>query len=271
MSSPLYDRPEISRAYFFPQPDAPLPRSERAHPVDLWLADGTRIGGYWCHPLDDAPTLLYLHGNGECIADQLGHWPDWAARAGANVFFVDYPGYASSEGQPSLTRCCQAATAALEHLLGQPAAEVPHVLIAGRSVGSIFALHVAANARSPRVGGLLLESGIADIKARLALRVPYEAVGIDRAALDAELDRDFDHRAKLQRVRGPVLVLHTRHDDLVPAWNSERFARWAGDQLLSLTLFERGDHNTIQLYNEDVYREQLALLVTRTASSQLEA
>jgi pimeloyl-ACP methyl ester carboxylesterase len=265
--SKLYDRPEVCATYFFPMPSDPLPRQDHAQPVDLALSDGTRIGAYWCRPLRGAPTMLYLHGNGECIADQLGHWPVWARDAGCNVLFVDYPGYATSDGSPTFTSCAGAAVAAREFLLAQPAAEVPLVIVAGRSVGSIFALHAAATTASPRVHGLLLESGVADLKQRLAFRVPFESAGIDRAAFDAELDADFDHRAKLQRSRGPVLVLHCRFDSLVPAWNSDQLASWAGGRLLQSALFDVGDHNSIQLLNAGPYRAHLADLVRAARSS----
>jgi pimeloyl-ACP methyl ester carboxylesterase len=254
---PLYDRQEISRSYFFPQPGGALPSWEGAGPVKLALPDGTALGGFWCHGATGRPTLLYLHGNGECIAHQLHHWPDWARGCRANIFFCDYPGYATSDGQPSLTGCCQTALAALDHLLAQPADQVPWVVLMGRSVGSIFALHAAAARPDARVRGLALESGIADLKPRLAMRVPYELVGIPRAEIEAQLDRDFDHRAKIQSLNYPVLILHTHHDGLVPAENSELLARWAGPRLHRLVLFDRGDHNSIQWENETEYRQHL--------------
>jgi hypothetical protein len=55
----------------------------------------------------------------------------------------------------------------------------------------------------------------------------------------------------------PLLVLHTRNDGLVPCDNSEKLADWAGDLLHELVLFDRGDHNSIQYYNEAAYREAL--------------
>ena len=276
--SKRYDHPAICQAYFFPMPGGPLPRRERSEPVALRLADGTRIGAYWSHPLQRAPTLLYLHGNGECISDQLGHWPRWAAEVGANIFFVDYPGYATSQGRPALSTCREAARAALRYLVEQPTDAVPHVVLVGRSVGSIFALDVAwqwssATAEGAgRVRGLVLESGIADLKQRLAIRVPYEQVGIDRAALEAELDEDFDHRRKVQSVEMPVLVLHTRRDQLVPAWHGELLARWAADvgRLHELILFENGDHNSIQWVNDAAYRHELgAFLAAIPAPSEV--
>lgn len=257
----LYDLPQVSQTYFFPQPGAPLPTTDRAGPVSLMLPDGTPIGGYWSHPREAAPTILYLHGNGECIADQLAHWPLWADQAGANIFFLDYPGYATSQGVPSLTTCCQAAMAALDHLLGKSTCDVPAIIIGGRSVGSIFALHAAARSSSPRIAGLMLESGIADLRPRLAMRVPYEHVGIDRAAIEAELERDFDHQGTLESLSFPVLIMHTLHDCLVPAENSRLMARWAGRRLFRLVLFDVGDHNSIQLLNEQAYQGHLAELV----------
>jgi len=253
----IYDRPEVCETYFFPQPNRPLPTRDLAGPLDLHLAGGTRIGCYWSRPLPGAPTILYLHGNGECIADQLNHWPDWARRAGANIFFVDYPGYASSDGEPTFTSCCQTAATALEHLLAHEERDVPGVVLMGRSVGSIFALDAAAQTSSPRLRGLALESGIADLKPRVDMRVPYEQVGIDRGAIHAELDQDFNHERKMRTLNCPVLILHTRHDSLVPSWNSQKLAEWADNKLHRLVLFEDGDHNDIQWINGSDYQDHL--------------
>jgi pimeloyl-ACP methyl ester carboxylesterase len=254
---PLYDRPAVSRAYFFPRPGAPLPKTADRTPVALRAGDGTRLGAYRVGRRRGAPALLYLHGNGEIIRDQLARWPAWAAEAGANLLLLDYPGYATSEGAPTLTRCREAARAALSWLLSRPAEEVPAVVLLGRSVGSIFALDAAAASRSPRVRGLVLESGVAELTRRLADRVPWERVGIDREELLGQLARDFDHREKLGRLRCPLLVLHARGDTLVPAWNGERLAEWAGERLWRLALFERGDHDSIQEVNGAAYRRLL--------------
>ncbi len=269
--SKLYDHPQISQTYFFPQPSGPLPKTADAQPVPLGLSDGTRIGGYWSRPLPKVPTILYLHGNGECIEHQLEHWPQWAREAGANIFFVDYPGYATSDGDANLTGCCLAATAAYDYLCDQSVNDVPGVIVAGRSVGTIFALDCAARAAaatSTRLWGLMLESGIADVRQRLAIRVPYEQWGLDRAGVERQLARDFDHQAKLRQLTCPVLILHTRDDGLVPCTNSEQLADWAGSALLRLVLFDVGDHNSIQLFNAREYRQQLREFVVAARAAQ---
>jgi hypothetical protein len=266
---PLYDHPEVCRTYFYPRPGEPLPAGEHGAPLELRLKDGTRLGGYWSRPLSGAPTILYLHGNGEIIEDDLYQWPSWAEEAGANLLLLDYPGYATSDGRPTFSSCSEAARAARDFLLARPADEVPALVIAGRSIGSIFALDAAASCSSPRLRGLLLESGIADLKQRLALRVDYGAVGIDQRALEAELDRDFDHRRKLAALPDScaVLVLHCRHDSMISSWHAQRLAEWAGARLLRLVLFEDGDHNTIHFENGTAYRALVAELVRRAGTS----
>jgi pimeloyl-ACP methyl ester carboxylesterase len=259
MTGQPYDHPRISERYFFPLRGPAPQRGPEQTPLRLTADESTEIAALWIHPLPAAPTLLYFHGNGEQIADQLDHWPGWARSAGLNLLLVDYPGYGASGGLPSLSSCRQAARSALTWLLARE--DVPQILVGGRSVGSIFAIDVASACPPERLAGLLLESGIADVVQRLSLRVPYEDLGLDRARVEAAVARDFDHASKLSAVGAKVLVLHCRQDSLVGAEHGEALARWAGKQLLELLLFEQGDHNTIQWINEAPYRAALARLV----------
>lgn len=251
-----YNHDSVSRSYFFPRKTAELPQTNTASRVPLSLADGTHIGGYWSRPLRRAPTLLYLYGNGETVADQLGRWPAWAKNAGANIFFVDYPGYGTSHGNPSLGGAAGAAEAALDYLLSRPESEVPSVVIVGRSAGSIFALN-SAQRNDPRVRGLVLESGVADVKQRFDQRLANHP---DKQAVLDELQRDFDHEAKVRALRIPLLVLHTQNDSVVPSWHAERLASWGGTRPV---LFPRGNHNDIQAINGDEYQRQLGDFVAR--------
>ena len=258
MKSKSYDHPAINRRYFFPSSSSSLSADEQGGPLSIRWEGDSKLGCYWHRPLRAAPTLLYFHGNGESIADQLDRWPTWGSCAGANIFFLDYPGYATSSGRPSITSCASAAAAALDYLLAQPEDVVPAVVVVGRSVGTIFALHTAWQAHSSRVRGLVLESGVADVSRRLDLRVPYEQLGLDRSAIMADLNRDFDHRRKIRELTVPLMVLHTRHDEVVDCWNGEQIAAWAGDNLYRFEIFERGGHNDIQWVNEAAYRSLLA-------------
>ena len=256
-----YDRPEVCQTYFFPRPSPPLPRSATAEPVALPADDGGTIAGYWCHPQPSAPLLIAFHGNGEIVADWLDLWPGWARRAGANLLLVEYPGYGSCAARATFSGCCRAARAAMCWAEQQPSDAVPSIVLLGRSVGSIFALHALDRGPRERLAGIVLESGIADVAERLSWRVPFAAAGIDRRELEEAVARDFDHRRILAEASVPVLVLHCRHDTLVGSDNAERMAQWAGPKLHRLVLFDRGDHNSIHHANAAAYVTELSSFV----------
>jgi pimeloyl-ACP methyl ester carboxylesterase len=257
----LYDGHDVTTGrLFFPRRTPPL-RGAQIKNIDLALPGGETVRACWIQQRQHAPTLLYLYGNGETAADQLAHWPAWARRAGCNLMLVDYPGYGASPGAPTLTGCSQSAQAALDHLLRQPAADVPAVVVMGRSLGSVFALDAAASCRDRRLCGLVLESGIADLARRLEPRLAGVQPERAKAILD-QTRRDFDHREKMSRVTCPVLVLHTRRDTIVPAWNGQQLAGWAGARG-QLVLFEQGDHNTIQTLNAESYQRALGEFIRK--------
>jgi alpha-beta hydrolase superfamily lysophospholipase len=77
---------------------------------------------------------------------------------------------------------------------------------------------------------------------------------VDQAAFEAAVAARLDHRSKIGRYRGPVLVLHSRHDGLVEVSHAERLAAWAGGTA-TLRIFEEGDHNSILAANAEEYLE----------------
>lgn len=242
----LLDHPVISERYFFPRP-ARLPGAVR-----VMCADGTELGCLRTVPREptDARWLLHFHGNGEVVPD----WIDLAralATAGIPSFFAEYRGYGASTGSPALDTMLDDALTVADHA----AAGVPweRMVVYGRSVGSLFALHVAANRP---VGGLILESGIADLLERLAIRLAPEELGVDAATLRAAVDARFDHRAKLAQVTCPVRVLHTTHDHMVDVSHAHRLASWAGSNG-RLVEFPHGDHNSIFAHNAAAILEEI--------------
>ncbi len=235
MTPSLLDHPLIASRYFFPR------RVRLPGALEVRSA-GVTLACYAYAPHAGAPTVLHFHGNGEVVADHLDDFAPALLAAGLNVFFAEYRGYGGSTGAPTLGAMLDDVEAILA-AVGRPANEV---VVYGRSVGSIFALELAA--RVPAVRALVLESGIAEPLERLRLRVSAAELGVTEAALAHEAARRLDHRAKLARYPGPVLLLHAAGDHLVPFDNAERLAAWAGARA-TLRRFAAGDHNTILLYN----------------------
>jgi fermentation-respiration switch protein FrsA (DUF1100 family) len=243
-SASLLDHPVISQRYFFPR------RDRFASPF-LIEVDGARLACVFRKVAPDAPTVVHFHGNGEVVGDWAEGFPEWLGALGWNVLLAEYRGYGMSTGRPELGRMLDD----VERIVRASGAAPERIVFFGRSVGSLFAVHAVS--RFPRAAGLVLESGIADVLERIALRVEPWELGAAPGALEAAIRERLDQRAKIRAYRGPVLILHTRRDGLVDVSHAEQLAAAAGGKV-TLRVFERGDHNSILAVNEAEYREAVA-------------
>lgn len=255
MAGSVLDHPTLNRRYFFPRP------ARFRDPVWVDVGDAQLACAY--NQVDGADlTVVHFHGNGEVVRDWLeeGFCERFAA-LGCSLLLAEYRGYGMSSGEPSLGRMLDDAV----KIVG--AADLPpeRLILFGRSVGSIFAIHAAS--RFPEVAGLVLESAIADPLERLLLRLDPEEVELSPEAFAAEVKGSLDHEKKLRAYRGPVLVLHTRFDDLVPVTHAERFAEWAGGRVTT-RIFERGHHNTILADNSGAYFEAIGEFLARLRAAR---
>jgi len=243
--SALLDHRVVTERYFFPR-RVPPPTASR---VDV-AVDGAVLACASHRPLEDAPTLVFFHGNGEVVADYVPEYAEAFASVGLNTFFAEYRGYGAATGTPALVRMLDDVDAILD-AVGVPDEQV---VLYGRSVGSIYAIEAAS--RRPRTRALVIESGIASPLARVLLRATPHELGTTIDALREEAARRLDHETKLARFEGPTLVLHAKHDDLVRADEARANAAWA--KRAELVLFERGDHNSIHAYNLPAILEAVA-------------
>ena len=219
----------MTERYFFPRAAAPVSTT-------LVRVDGAELA---CSARRDhgGPLLVHFHGNGEVVADYVPHLAAAYAERGIDTFFVEYRGYGASSGVPRLAEMLGDVPRVIDQL-GVP---LEQVFVYGRSIGSIYAIEAAH--QRPGIGGLILESGIADVLERVLFRAQPEELGVTLQVLEEQAARYFDHEAKLRSYPGPVRVLHARGDRAVDPSHAERNARWAPRG--ELTLFPRGDHNTI--------------------------
>ena len=234
----------ISERYFFPR---------HGHfPQPFWVDCGDARLACSYHEVDPAAkTLIHFHGNGEIVDDWQGDFVAIIQKMGFNVFLTELRGYGQSTGDPQLGKMLSDVVPIVE-VLHRPASEL---IFFGRSVGSIFALEAAAH--FPEAAGLVIESGIADVKERLLLRVSPHELGVSVAEFESEIEEKLNHEKKMAAYPGPVLVLHTQNDGLVDVSHGQRLYDWAGGKK-ALKIFPHGNHNDIMIVNA---REYFSLLL----------
>jgi fermentation-respiration switch protein FrsA (DUF1100 family) len=247
-ADPILDHPIIASRYFYPR------AATLADPYWLDAADGSRLACVYQVVEPAAPTVVYFHGNGEVVADYVPDFPAWMTRAGFNLLLAEYRGYGMSNGRPALAGMLDDVPAILRQL----AIADQRLVLFGRSIGSLYALHGAF--KHPNIAGLILESGISAITERFFMRVRPEELGSSKDQLTAILNQHFDYTQKLRAFRGKTLILHTRHDELVPVRHAEALYA-AASEPKQLHIFERGGHNDIFYYNQDAYRQLVETFV----------
>jgi len=239
-ASTVLDHPVVGARYFYPRP------AIVDEPYWVEAADGSRLACYYRQAAPDAKTVIYFHGNGEVVSDYLPDFPEWFAHAGYNCLMAEYRGYGMSSGRPALAGMLDDVERVIDSL-GVPDRQI---VLFGRSIGSLYALHGVF--RRPHLDGLILESGISDISERFFMRVEPSELGASREAVASELQTHFDYARKLGAFQGRTLIMHTRHDELVPAHHAERLHA-AAPEPKQLRIFERGGHNDIFMWNRDAY------------------
>lgn len=205
----------LVRSMVFPASQAPFPEPG---PGEGWsvarygTADGVRLAGaFFPPPSDDAPVLLYFHGNAEAAAHNLPFADALRAR-GLGVFLAEYRGYGGLGGSPSEEGLYADGEAALAELgrIGVPASRV---VLVGRSLGSGVAVELATR---HTVAAVVLVSAYTSI---------VDMGRIVAGPLAPLFVRDrFDSLSKIGRVGSPLVLVHGSRDDVVPVKMGRRLA-----------------------------------------------
>jgi len=210
--------------------------------VFFTTSDGLTLHGWFVPAAGARYTVLFCHGNAGNVMHRLDSIRIFHD-LGLHCFVFDYRGYGRSQGSPTEAGTYLDARAAYEWLTGRHAAPAAAVIIFGRSLGGSVAAHLAS--RVP-AAGLAIESAFTsypDIGARLYPYMPVRPFARFRYATSRYL-RD---------VHCPVLLIHSRDDEMVPVDFARRLYAVANEPK---TLVEvQGRHNDFFLVSGRTYKQ----------------
>lgn len=212
--------------------------------VELQTADGLLLDAWWI-PVEDARgKLLFFHGNAGNISHRLDSIQQFH-RLGLSVLILDYRGYGRSEGRPSEEGTAQDARAGWRWLTEQQGATADEVVLFGRSLGAAVAAELAASlAPQGQPAAVILESPFRSVPALGQQLYPFLPVRW-LATLDYPTER------YVTRIESPLLVIHSRDDEIIPFSEGEAVYRAANEPRELLTI--RGGHNTGFVDSEPEY------------------
>lgn len=201
---------------------------------DSWIdtADGERLHG-WYIPADDARgTVLFFHGNAGNISHRMESILIFN-RLRLNVLIVDYRGYGQSSGKPGEEGTYRDAEAAWDYLVEQRRLPPERIVIFGRSLGGGVGAWLASQAGVEPAGVIIescFSSGV-DMGRRLYPMLPVRLI----------TRINYPVREYISGVRAPVLVVHSRDDEIIPFDMGQTIYQAATEPK---SFFEMGgDHN----------------------------
>ncbi len=161
-------------------------------------------------PNDDAPVILFFHGNGSAAHQYTPYFDDFKAW-GAGFLAAEYPGYAGNLGAPNEADIFASGQAHYDALLGQ-GIKPEKIYIFGHSLGAAVAVDVAKNNKAK---GLILGAPFLSMKAMARQQMPFFPTGI--------LIKDgYRSDLKIIDIETPLLIVHGSMDEMIPLSQAEQ-------------------------------------------------
>ena len=221
-------------------------------PVKFKTSDDLTLDG-WYVPADPAgagDTVLFFHGNAGNITHRLDSLLVFN-ELGLNTFIFDYRGFGQSEGKISEAGSYLDAEAALAYLTDTRGIAPKHIIFFGRSLGGAIAARLASGTPPKMV---ILESTFTSIPDLAATVYPF---------LPARWMSRFDYDAEtyLKSVHSPVLIVHSRDDEIIPLRHAKALYAAAPGPKAFLEI--RGNHNVGFLLDRNAYLKGLQHFIER--------
>ena len=198
------------------QAGRPLSENRPAFPyrrIDLTRADGQRHFAWEMTQPDARTWVLFLHGNSATIASRVNIARYRGLRdLGLNVLAAEYRGFAGLPGTPTEQSLGEDAASAYEYLTNTRRVSPSALVIYGWSLGSAVAVTLASQTTQAAV---VLEGAPASVVAIGEQQYPFFPIRLI-------MRNPFESILRIERVRAPMLFIHSPEDDIIPIAEGRR-------------------------------------------------
>lgn len=239
-----------SSLVFLPEMD----RGHRASPAAIGLpftglklatADGETLDGWFVPAQRETRGLVIIfHGNAGNIAHRLDYLRMFHD-LGLATLIIDYRGYGLSSGSPSEQGTYRDADAAWLHATQALGFSSDRIVLFGESLGGGVAAQLAAKQRPAALVLASTFTSVPDMGADLYPMLPIRLLAHIR----------YETLAKLSQISCPLLVIHSRNDDIIPFAHGRRLFEAARPPKQFLEI--EGGHNEGFVFTRENWVRQL--------------
>ncbi len=240
-----------SRLLFFPTQEMVASPSDIGlgyESVNFVTEDGVSLSGWYVPSENAKAVVLFFHGN----AGNISHRLDTLSlfnKLQLTTFIFDYRGFGDSEGKISEYGSYLDAAAALNYLIAVRQISTHDIVYFGRSLGGAIATQLASRTM-PKA--LIVEASFSSVPNLAAEIYPFLPVRL--------LSRfDFDTERAIESVHCPLLIVHSRDDEIIPVKHGRAVYEAANQpkQFLEIS----GTHNGGFLESGEHYRNKVARFI----------
>ena len=242
-----------SRFIYFPEREIVVTPDEIGlsyESVRFEAADGVKLSGWFVPAEKSRAVILFCHGNAGNISHRLESIEVFH-RLGLSAFIFDYRGYGESEGRITERGTYLDAEAAWHYLVQERGVDPTEIIVFGRSLGGAIAAWLAQD-HTPNA--LVIESTFSSVRDIAAELYPYLPVRL--------ISRfDYDAADYLRRVNCPVLIVHSRDDEMISFRHGRRLFEAAHEPKEFLEI--RGTHNDGFITSAKRYEDGLNAFISK--------
>lgn len=223
--------------------------------VSLTTPDNETLHGWYVPAADSAGVVLFFHGNAGNISHRLDSIEIFHL-LGLDVLIIDYRGYGESSGSPGERGTYTDAQTAWDYLVVERGIAPGRIVVFGRSLGGAVASWLAARTTPAAV---ILEScftSAPDMAARLYPFLPVRLITHIKYPV-----KDY-----VTRISSPLLMVHSRQDELIPFDMGESVFAAAPEPKEMLAI--SGDHNGGYLLNRGRYQAAIGAFLEQHLGSE---
>ena len=201
---------ENLQPHFFTQQGEKYSLGYKIESVVFPSKNGNMLNGWILSPIEDNQangiTIMHYHGNYGNLLFQLGTiYP--LVNHGFKIFMFDYSGFGFSQGQATRDNVIIDGQSALDYLLSRKDIAEDKIVIYGQSLGGHLSA-VIAEKNQDKIDGLVIEGAFSSHK-----DVGKEFFGWLGKILVAE---KYSAKESIQNYHKPVLIIHSREDEIIP-------------------------------------------------------
>ena len=202
---------DFDDSFFLTEEQDPVTAPQIGEEFNFTSRDGTKIHGLYLQSEAEPKATIYLfHGSGENIYG----WEELAeplVAATYDVIMMDYRGFGHSEGKPTHSNAVSDATE-MVHFIEDRVRSSTKILL-GQSYGGQVAIHLAHDFQD-YFDGLITEGTFTSHREEVMASVPNwlePIVGLITVS-------PYEARELIKGITIPVLIIHSRDDQIVPLW-----------------------------------------------------